>query len=79
LILILAIVSWVMGCPIFGIVAWVMGSTDLREMRAGRMDQSGMGLTQAGYILGMIHALIFIVICVFVLFFFIIAAAGAAF
>ena len=41
-------------CMIFGIVAWVMGSSDLREMDAGRMDPSGRGLTQAGKICGII-------------------------
>jgi len=58
LILALAIISWAVGCPIFGICAWVMGSADLREMQAGRMDSSGLGLTQAGQIIGMIHAIL---------------------
>ena len=60
LILALGIISWAVFCPIFGICAWVMGNSDLREMRAGRMDGSGMGLTQAGQVVGMIHALILI-------------------
>ena len=64
LILALGIISWVVGCPIFGICAWVMGSADLREMRAGRMDSSGTGLTQAGQIIGMLHALLTIVVIV---------------
>lgn len=64
LILALGIISWVVGCPIFGICAWVMGSADLREMRAGRMDGSGTGLTQAGQIIGMLHALLTIVVIV---------------
>ena len=61
LILALAIMSWALGCPIFGICAWVMGNADLREMQAGRMDASGTGLTQAGQVIGMIHALIGII------------------
>lgn len=60
LILVLGIVGIVMGCPIFSLMAWVMGSGDLREMRAGRMDRSGEGLTQAGQLLGMIPSIIFI-------------------
>ena len=32
-----------------------------REMRAGRMDATGQGLTQAGHVLGMVHAMLFIV------------------
>ena len=63
LILALGILSWV-SCPIFGIVAWVLGNRDLREMRAGRMDPSGMRLTQAGQILGMIHAIIVMAVIV---------------
>ncbi len=58
LVLALGVISWVIGCPVFGICAWVMGSSDLREMRLGRMDPSGQGLTQAGQILGMVHALL---------------------
>ncbi|MFT5301302.1 MAG: hypothetical protein ACI814_002105 [Mariniblastus sp.] len=58
LILALGIISWVVSCPLFGVIAWIMGSGDLREMRAGRMDSSGMGLTQAGQILGMIHSIL---------------------
>ena len=64
LILALGIISWAVGCPIFGICAWVMGSADLREMRAGRMDPRGTGLTQAGQIIGMLHAILTIVVIV---------------
>jgi len=42
------------GCFPLGIVAWVLGNRDLREMRAGRMDPSGIRLTTAGRILGII-------------------------
>lgn len=68
LILALGIISWAVGCPIFGICAWVMGSADLREMRAGRMDASGMGLTNAGQIIGMLHAILTIVVIVLFVF-----------
>lgn len=64
LILGLGIASWAAGCPIFGICAWVMGSADLREMQQGRMDSSGLGLTQAGQIVGMLHALLTVVVVV---------------
>jgi hypothetical protein len=57
LILCLAVLSWVV-CPVFGLFAWIMGNTDLGEMRQGRMDPSGMGLTQAGQVIGMIHVII---------------------
>ncbi len=64
LILGLGIASWIVGCPIFGLCAWVMGSADLREMQQGRMDSSGHGLTQAGQIVGMLHALLTIIVIV---------------
>ena len=41
-------------CVICGIVAWVMGNTDLAEMDAGTMDDSGRDLTKAGKICGII-------------------------
>ncbi len=37
-----------------GIVAWSLGSSDLKEIKAGRMDPSGHGITMAGMILGII-------------------------
>jgi hypothetical protein len=57
LILVLGILSWVFGCFPIGIAAWAMGSHDLGEMKRGRMDPSGRGLTQAGQIVGMIHVI----------------------
>ncbi|HEV3261734.1 MAG TPA: MJ0042-type zinc finger domain-containing protein [Gemmataceae bacterium] len=54
LILTLGILSLVCCWPICGPMAWVMGNTDLREIRAGRMDRDGEGLTNAGRICGMV-------------------------
>lgn len=68
LILALGIMSWASCCPIFGIFAWVMGNADLGEMRAGRMDRSGSGLTQSGQVIGMIHALIGVIASVVIVF-----------
>lgn len=68
LVLALGVISWVVGCPVFGLFAWIMGSGDLREMRLGRMDPSGRGLTQAGQIVGMVHAILVIVVVVIVAF-----------
>ena len=64
MILTFGILSLTMGiCGlIFGPMAWAMGSSDLREIRAGRMDRSGQGITQAGMICGMITSIIFIII-----------------
>jgi predicted Zn finger-like uncharacterized protein len=47
--------------PIFGIIAWVMGNNDLAEIRAGRMDPEGEGMTQAGRVLGMIAVVLWVV------------------
>jgi hypothetical protein len=77
-ILMLALVGWVVGCPVLGIVAWVMASADLREIRSGRMDPEGLGLTQAGQILGAIHSIMLIAGMVLMfLFVFASAAFGA--
>lgn len=44
----------VLCCMPFCIAAWVMGATDLKEIRAGRMDPGGQGMTQAGMIIGIV-------------------------
>lgn len=54
-------------CGLFGIAAWVMGNADLKEMRAGRMDPSGEGLTSGGRICGMIATFLVIVQAVILL------------
>jgi hypothetical protein len=63
-VLALGILSWAVGCPIFGILAWVMGSSDLQEMRRGTMDARGHGLTEAGRWIGMLHALLALILLV---------------
>jgi hypothetical protein len=45
---------------VFGVMAWVMGTSDLREIRVGRMNPGGAGLTQAGRVLGMISTLVWL-------------------
>lgn len=39
---------------ILGLAAWIMGQTDLRKMKSGRMDDQNRGMTQAGWICGII-------------------------
>src|SRR5262249_23744110 len=46
LVLTLGILSLAV-CGFLGPVAWIMGNNDLAAMRAGRMDPSGEGITQA--------------------------------
>jgi hypothetical protein len=60
LILVLGILSLV-TCQLLGPFAWVMGNNDLAEMRAGRMDPEGEGLTNAGRICGMISTILMVV------------------
>jgi DNA-directed RNA polymerase subunit RPC12/RpoP len=56
-ILVFAILSWVI-CFGFGIAAWIMANKDLQEMKAGRMDPSGEGITFAGKIIVMIQIIL---------------------
>ena len=80
MILVFGILGWVFTCPIFSVMAWVMGASDLREMRSGRMDTRGMGVTQAGHILGLIYTLLWIIVLVIGLFVFLLAVvAGGMF
>jgi hypothetical protein len=39
---------------ILGPIAWILGNNDLKEIRAGRMDPEGEGMTQAGRVCGII-------------------------
>jgi hypothetical protein len=52
-----------------------MGAQDLDKMRRGVMDKSGYGVTQAGYILGIVATVLMIVGCMFVVLWDIFAAA----
>lgn len=52
---------FVLGLPaVIGPVAWGLGSSDLREMHAGRMDPRGESRTRAGMICGMIATMFLI-------------------
>ncbi len=57
IVLVLGILGIVV-CFITGIIAWVMGNKDLSAMRAGTMDPTGEGLTQAGRICGIISVVL---------------------
>jgi len=50
----LALLPCCLTSVIFGIIAWVMANSDLGEMRSGRMDREGEGLSQAGRALGIV-------------------------
>ena len=59
LVLAFGILSWFI-CPIFGIVAWIMGNSGLHDIRRGLVDPANKGLMQAGYYLGMVNVIIYI-------------------
>jgi predicted Zn finger-like uncharacterized protein len=61
LILVLGILSIVV-CGFLGPAAWIMGSSDLKEIRAGRMDSEGEATTNAGRICGIIGTFVQLVI-----------------
>ena len=48
-------------CQILCIPAWIMGSSDLKEIDAGRRDPSGRGMTLAGMILGIVGSIMLII------------------
>jgi hypothetical protein len=75
LVLTLALLGW-FACPIFAVAAWAMGSEDLAKMRRGQMDAAGLGLTQAGQILGMIQSILFLLGLAFILFMCLIGAVA---
>lgn len=79
LILTLGILSFF--CNFFlipSILAWVLGSSDLKEMKAGRMDPSGQGITTAGMVLGIIATSLVILVILFYVVIFIIGISAAA-
>lgn len=59
MILTFGILGLLLCGPFTAIPAWIMGSGDLAQIDARRMDPSGRGLTQAGYILGIIGTSLF--------------------
>ncbi|MBI2807182.1 MAG: hypothetical protein HYX68_19545 [Planctomycetes bacterium] len=83
MILAFGIISIVTSIFIFGIIAWIMGNNDMEEIRAGRMDPEGEGMTQAGRIIGMISTILGIIgilaCCAYFMFiFFVFGMIGAA-
>jgi DNA-directed RNA polymerase subunit RPC12/RpoP len=64
IVLTLGILSLVVCGPL-GLIAWYLGAQDLDKMRHGVMDNSGYGVTQAGYILGIIGTMFTVICCFF--------------
>jgi predicted Zn finger-like uncharacterized protein len=57
LVLLSIVCLWPVGA-VLGVVAWVMGRADLGKLKRGDMDPAGQGLTQAGWICGIIGTLL---------------------
>jgi predicted Zn finger-like uncharacterized protein len=79
LILVLGILSLVLTpCAIIlGPIAWIMGQNDLSAMRAGRMDDQGRDLTNAGRICGIIGTCLIAAICLLYVGIFAMVGVGA--
>jgi hypothetical protein len=60
LVLVLGILG-IVCCMPCGIVAWVLGNQDMKDMAAGTMDPTGMGMTKAGKILGIISVVLAVI------------------
>jgi hypothetical protein len=56
-----------------GILAWILGRADLKQMRAGYMDRTGEGITQAGMIMGIIMTVMAGISVLLIIFYFIVA------
>jgi len=74
-------VGVLIGLPL-GITAWVMGSSDLRKIKKGEMDEEGLGTTQAGWICGIIGTILQSVVLLacggFITFFLILGAGNTS-
>jgi hypothetical protein len=65
LILCLGVIGLVVF-PVLCPIAWIMGNADMSEIRAGRMDPQGEGLTQGGRVCGIIGTVLYgICVCCF--------------
>lgn len=56
------IVSFFVCTPVLALIAIIMGATDLKEIRAGRMDPSGEGQARGGMICGIVSMSLFLLI-----------------
>lgn len=74
-VLTLGILSLFCFGPILGPTAWIMGQSDMKEIREGRMDPDGEGMTNAGRIIGIISSVLW---GLYVLFLCLVFAAGIA-
>jgi phage FluMu protein Com len=58
LVLVLGILAWIFGCPIFSIIAWTVGHQAIRDIRDGLANPASLGMVQVGYYLAMAHVIV---------------------
>lgn len=75
--LILGIVGFFFFQPL-GIIAWVMGQRERNAIARGESPKEGMSLATAGWILGIIDTILFILVIVGIIIFIIIFVIAAA-
>lgn len=75
--LILGIVGFFFFQPL-GIVAWVMGQRERNAIARGESPKEGMGLATAGWILGIIDTVLFVLIIIGIIIFIIILIIAAS-
>jgi hypothetical protein len=77
MILVLGILG-VVVCGLVAIFAWVLGKRDLDLIKRGLMDREGEALTKAGYILGIVGTILFLIQVLFVVAYFALVAVVIA-
>ena len=68
-VLVLGILS-VVVCGVLGPIAWWMGKRELDSIARGELPASGLGMTKAGYICGIVGTVLFALTLVWVVFVF---------
>jgi hypothetical protein len=77
IVLVTTCVLSIIGLPM-GISAWAMGQSDLRKMRAGRMDPDGMRTTESGRVCAIIGTVLNALVVLYLGMMFAVRVAGAA-
>jgi hypothetical protein len=67
MIMAMGIISLFFMGYVLGPIAWIMGNSDLKEIRAGRMDPEGESATNTGRICGMIATILNIAMFILIL------------
>ncbi len=76
--LVLGIVGFLFCTPL-GIAAWIIGQKERAAIKRGESPEAGMGLATAGWIIGIVDTVIFIVVILAIILIFILGFGGAFF